>query len=162
MAEMGREVLEWFEGCRIVYDNKGYPCICRENQKIRIHILVWERANGKKPRGCDIHHIDGNKQNFCLGNLELLSKSDHKRIHAGWVRENSVWVAKPCKKCGRILTLDCFYPHNNIWSSLCKPCHNQQIIELKQSSPIKREEMLNQHRKSNARYKLKLKMEGRK
>ena len=46
------------------------------------HVHVWEQANGPKPEGCDIHHIDGDGQNNALENLVCLTKSEHKRLHA--------------------------------------------------------------------------------
>lgn len=99
-----------FEGHGIFYDQKGYACIWINDRSIKIHVLVWERENGPKPVGHEIHHKDENKGNFSLSNLELLTNSDHQRVHAGWIRENGEWVAKPCNRCHRVLSFDNFYP----------------------------------------------------
>lgn len=67
---------------------KGY-LMCWHNGKNKlVHELIWECFNGcSKPKGFDIHHIDENKQNNVIFNLELVSKQTHSRIHAGWIRD---------------------------------------------------------------------------
>ena len=40
------------------------------------HRLVWEKANGKIPRGHIVIFADGNKQNFALENLLLISRRE--------------------------------------------------------------------------------------
>lgn len=39
-------------------------------------ILVWEQEKGKRPKGCNIIHIDGNKQNNDIENLYCLTPSE--------------------------------------------------------------------------------------
>lgn len=46
-----------------------------------LHIAVWTHHRGKIPKGFDVHHRDENKQNNCIENLRLLSKSDHGKTH---------------------------------------------------------------------------------
>jgi len=125
-----------FEGLKIWYDHKGYACVWMDNKSIKVHVLVWERVYGRKPPKHDIHHKDFDKSNYQLENLELLTWSDHRRVHAGWVKENNQWVKKPCTRCHQILPLDSFYPRRtaNTPSALCKPCSNTASI-LKNRSP---------------------------
>lgn len=107
----------------ICFDRCGYPVIHRNGKKIPLHIYVWDSENGPKPDGMDIHHRDGNRENFDISNLELMTKSDHKRIHKGWIRVGGIWIAKPCSGCGRILPLDHFYPSQGIIArGKCKDC----------------------------------------
>jgi hypothetical protein len=115
----------------IWYDHKGYPCITVAGKEIKLHVFIWEQAHGEKPDGYEVHHKDRNKGNYDLSNLELLTNSDHGRVHAGWVRENGVFVAKPCNRCGQILPLDQFYfvKTRNIQTALCKKCHNEVVAE---------------------------------
>ena len=54
-------------------DNKMYST--------RIHRLVYENFVGKIPKGYTIHHIDFNRQNNRLSNLELLSVKEHAKKH---------------------------------------------------------------------------------
>jgi hypothetical protein len=40
------------------------------------HVLVWEKANGKVPRGSVIIFADGDKTNFRLKNLLLVTRRE--------------------------------------------------------------------------------------
>lgn len=48
----------------------------------RLHIAVWEAANGPVPDGHHVHHRDHVKTHNDLSNLELLSRGAH-HIHHG-------------------------------------------------------------------------------
>lgn len=50
------------------------------------HRWVWEKKYGKIPKGYEIHHIDGNKRNNSIDNLELLTPKEHsaKHKHHAW------------------------------------------------------------------------------
>jgi hypothetical protein len=49
---------------------------------IALHRYVWEKEKGNIPVGYEIHHIDGDKSNNNLNNLECLSKADHTRKYS--------------------------------------------------------------------------------
>lgn len=68
--------MEEFEG-KIFRIQNGY--FCRGNK--RLHRLIWEKFNGKIPKGFDIHHKDGNKLNNSLSNLECIPHSMHLSLH---------------------------------------------------------------------------------
>jgi Zn finger protein HypA/HybF involved in hydrogenase expression len=48
-----------------------------------LHRAVWEAAHGPLPKGraFHVHHIDGDKGNNALENLQLLGASEHLRDH---------------------------------------------------------------------------------
>ena len=48
-----------------------------------VHVVLMEEKINRKllPNEC-VHHIDGNKHNNNIGNLQLMTKSEHARIHA--------------------------------------------------------------------------------
>jgi hypothetical protein len=46
-----------------------------------LHRVVWEHHRGPIPAGMHIHHIDGNRGNSDIFNLEMVSASDHQRHH---------------------------------------------------------------------------------
>jgi len=48
---------------------------------LRLHRAVWEFYNGVIPENYHIHHIDGNKSNNNIENLELLSPIEHAKKH---------------------------------------------------------------------------------
>ena len=46
-----------------------------------LHRLIYEEVYGSIPKGYAIHHIDGDKTKNNPGNLMLLSKSNHHKLH---------------------------------------------------------------------------------
>ena len=69
-----------YDGLTFVRDDKtGYYL----NSKIhkRLHRYVWEKYNGEIPDGYDIHHIDRNKSNNDITNLQLIKKDEHMKLH---------------------------------------------------------------------------------
>lgn len=47
----------------------------------RMHQAVWIFYNGAIPDGYAVHHIDHNKDNNVISNLQLLSHSEHAKVH---------------------------------------------------------------------------------
>lgn len=48
---------------------------------IALHRLVYEKHYGKIPKGMIVHHIDFNKENNDIDNLELMTIDEHNKIH---------------------------------------------------------------------------------
>ena len=59
----------------------GYCYVNLKGKNALQHRIVWTTFNGTIPCGLEINHIDGNKQNNALFNLELVTSSQNK-IHA--------------------------------------------------------------------------------
>lgn len=59
----------------------GKPYHYNSSLRKHLHQYVWERENGKIPRGYEIHHIDRDKDNNDISNLMLVAVSEHKAIH---------------------------------------------------------------------------------
>ena len=127
-----------YKGYKIYYDKKGYPCIWLNGRDNKVHILVWEKQNRIKPKGYDIHHKDFDKSNYHIENLELLSFSDHKKVHANWIRIKGKWIAKPCKDCKNVLPLGAFYQRKGLTpSNNCINCSKKKGLENNRRKGIK-------------------------
>lgn len=64
-------------------NNKGYMQFHLQINKTRLHYylhrFVWEAFRGEIPNGFEINHVDGNKGNNSLSNLELVSKAGNMK-----------------------------------------------------------------------------------
>ena len=92
----------WFNNIKFTRDDKtGYYLNSTIHK--RLHRYVWEYYNGEIPKGYEIHHIDMDRDNNDISNLQLLSRSEHRKIHADlltdeqreWRRNNMNIVARP-------------------------------------------------------------------
>lgn len=61
--------------CTTIYDDSGNP------KTIRHHRIIWETAYGEIPSGYEIHHLDENRSNNTISNLELIESSTHRHNH---------------------------------------------------------------------------------
>lgn len=71
-------------------EQRQYIKIAEPNKWILYCHYIWEQARGPIPRGMGIHHIDRNKLNDSIDNLELVSKSEHLAIHRPDFQDKSI------------------------------------------------------------------------
>lgn len=75
------EKYQYFNGIKFTRDERtGY--YLNSKLKKRIHRYVWEFYNGEIPEGYQIHHIDKDKSNNDISNLELIPVSEHAKLHS--------------------------------------------------------------------------------
>ena len=72
--------LAYCDGYKFRKDKHSGQWLCSTLCK-RLHIYIYEKYNGKIPKGMQVHHIDHNKDNNDISNLQLLTKKEHNRIH---------------------------------------------------------------------------------
>ena len=58
----------------VLTDNKQ-----KKKRYTRIHVLVAESFIGEIPKGYHVHHIDDNKQNNTVSNLEIIHPKQHRQ-----------------------------------------------------------------------------------
>ncbi len=77
---------------------------------LKIHRLIWASAFGEIPPGYVVHHIDGNKRNNVLDNLQCMSIEAHSALHRPRVG------LRHCSWCG----------HECTWlmHGLCSVCYD--------------------------------------
>ena len=69
---------------RAKVDAHGYYRITSRkegNHRKRLHRLIFEKFHGEIPDNYIVHHIDGNKLNNCILNLELMTSEKHNSLH---------------------------------------------------------------------------------
>lgn len=87
LARKGEKSSNWKGGIKT--SRKGYRLVLKPehsradpNGYVFEHILVFEKAVGITiPKGCCIHHLNGNKADNRIENLCLMAKSAHTILH---------------------------------------------------------------------------------
>lgn len=70
-----------YDGRKFTLRDTGYYSLTT-NKRCLMHRYVWEKERHKIPAGYDIHHIDENKGNNNIENLECLPKAEHTRKYS--------------------------------------------------------------------------------
>lgn len=77
--------LALYNGYKFRRDKRtGYYLSSRKinGSRRRLHVYVWECEVGNIPDGYSIHHVDEDKSNNDVSNLELMTNSKHTQLHA--------------------------------------------------------------------------------
>lgn len=61
--------------------NGYYKCTVN-GKEVYLHRVIWKNNKGRIPKGYHIHHIDGNKLNNDITNLQLISSLEHFKLHS--------------------------------------------------------------------------------
>jgi len=92
------EKYKFFNGMRFTKQECGHY---RGYHGKYLHRAIWEYYNGEIPNGYVVHHKDFNPANNDISNLELLSMSEHQKLHN---QNNSIEIF-PCDYCGKRIEL---------------------------------------------------------
>ena len=66
-----------YNGRKFTINHNGYYRSTDRKGTHLMHRYVWETERGEIPKGWDIHHLDEDKTNNIVDNLECLSKAEH-------------------------------------------------------------------------------------
>lgn len=106
-------------------------------KRILEHRIIVENSIGRSlEKNEHIHHIDGNKLNNSINNLQIVSPTEHAIIHRR--KYKSTPTHKECGKCHRFLSRENFYPTNrrdekrksyDPHNYICKECSRTYMAE---------------------------------
>ena len=93
-----------------------------------LHRDVWAYFNGEIPAGnYEIHHIDWNKTNNDISNLQLVTQSEHGKIHTAHLRNPDI----QCATCGKV-----FHPRQSTQKYCSVKCAKNAITLPRKNCPI--------------------------
>ena len=72
-------------------------CLNGEKKKHLVHRLVWEAFNGPIPEGMQVNHINENKADNCLSNLNLMNPTENLN-YGKRSRKAAISKSKPVKQ----------------------------------------------------------------
>ena len=104
-----REKFIEYDGYKFCRDEKTNYFLCSNKingRRKRLHVYVWEKHNGKVPKGYHVHHKDFDKFNNDISNLQILRRREHMMFHGKnlneeqkeKLRENLIRKAVPASK----------------------------------------------------------------
>jgi len=95
---------------RKIYKNKntgkgwftrGYKILMLNGKQVPEHRLIWEKKYGKIPKGHQIHHINGDKSDNRIENLQMLYIIEHTQLHNnGFQKGNQLYKKRKHNRNG--------------------------------------------------------------
>lgn len=72
---------QYYDGKKFTIRNTGYYSLTSDDRCL-MHRYVWEKEHGVIPKGWDIHHLNEDRADNRIENLECLPKSEHTRKYS--------------------------------------------------------------------------------
>lgn len=110
-----------FRKMKIYKNNVGYNAVKISGKHLYVHRLVYRTFVGVIPSNMEINHIDHNKNNNSLENLELLTHSENQIKSAKFYGKS---IKPRCKCCGKKMC-------HNSKSVYCRKCRKTDGIMKK-------------------------------
>lgn len=87
-----------------------------------LHRYIYAKYHGKISPSMHVHHIDGNKANNDIDNLQLLTREHHTRLHTGFQIIDGQWF-KPCTRCNILKSFpNNYHKQGRQYGAICKEC----------------------------------------
>lgn len=90
-----QQIYRWKQYKNPIETKEGYLCFRKKGKRHMIHHLVWCQENGINhiPEGCVIHHINQDKTDNRIENLQLMDIKFHIGLHNEFRRQNCLLVS---------------------------------------------------------------------
>ena len=66
--------------------------------------LVWEQHNGPVPEGMFVTFLDGNRENFAIENLALITRAEHARLNQSGLRSEDPEITAAALQLAKLAT----------------------------------------------------------
>lgn len=66
--------------------------------------LIWEQHNGPIPEGMFVTFLDGNRENFDLDNLALITRAEHARLNQSGLRSEDPEITQAALQLAKLTT----------------------------------------------------------
>ena len=83
-----------------------------------IHRAVYSYYFGEIPAGYEIHHVDEDKSNNAISNLQIMTYNEHHKLHMTQIQKNRKKKEFVCSLCGT--TFAAFHVKNQPYCPACK------------------------------------------
>jgi hypothetical protein len=101
-------------------NSDGYRRVTVDGKRVREHRHIMERHLGRPlRRGEEVHHINGVKHDNRIENLQVVTKSDHTRLHAP-----EKFIHRWCRKYDRCIRCGSD-EHRHGGKGLCMRCYRR-------------------------------------
>ena len=118
----------------VKWRNKGDRTIHSKRRAV----YIWEKENGKLPEGCEIHHINFNKADDRIENLQCIPRHEHRLLHGKMRADHKIINRveyRRCQKCGEYKTLDNFYKRRDgTYQGYCKDCARTELKKWREKN----------------------------
>ena len=66
--------------------------------------LIWEQHNGPVPEGMFVTFLDGNRENFAIENLALITRAEHARLNQSGLRSEDPEITAAALQLAKLTT----------------------------------------------------------
>lgn len=95
---------------KFIVDGNPYPWMIGVGRKVRAHVYIMECVIGRKIKQDEVvHHINGDKKDFRIENLIIMSERTHHsyetklfmKTSPWWIKRIAATVDTKCSGCGK-------------------------------------------------------------
>ena len=117
-----------FNGLKFIHDGRQGYYRCRKAgfKDVYMHRYIWEYYNGEIPKNCVIHHIDFDRANNDISNLQLMNKTEHRKLHEEYDKNHKkIFLCEICRELYEAINMG----HNKYCPKCRKKAYSIKNVE---------------------------------